>query len=101
MDITGHTVELLEDPFGLLQGSRYEYFLNIEVDEEDELYSEKGVVLKVIFLVDGDESRILQHYFIDQASEKVLDFDLEDDELESVNAYCQQHLPAESEIETN
>lgn len=101
MDITGHTVELLEDPFGLLQGNRYEYFLNIEVDEEDELYSEKGLLLKVIFLVDENENRVLQQYFIEQASEKVLDFELEDDELEAVKAYCQQHLPAENQIEKN
>lgn len=100
MEITGHTVELLEDPFGLLTGSRYEYFLNIEVDEEDELYTEKGLLLKVIFLVDGSESRILQNYFIEQETEKVLDFDLEDDEIATVKTYCQQNLPSEEETES-
>ncbi|RSD26213.1 DUF6509 family protein [Mesobacillus subterraneus] len=93
MDITGHTVELLEDPFNLLSGSRYEYFLTIEVDEEDELYTEKGLLLKVIFLVDGSESRILQNYFIEQETEKVLDFELEEDEEEAVKEYCLNHLP--------
>ncbi|MCM3664303.1 DUF6509 family protein [Mesobacillus subterraneus] len=100
MEITEHTVELLEDPFGLLSGSRYEYFLNIEVDEEDELYTEKGLLLKVIFLVDGPESRILQNYFIEQETEKVLDFDLEDDEIETVKTYCLQNLPSEEETES-
>jgi len=95
MEITGHTVELLEDPFGLLQGNRYEYFLDINVDEEDELYTEKGLLLKVIFLVDGGEGRILQNYFIEEESEKVLDFDLEDDEVEAVKVYCMENLPAE------
>jgi hypothetical protein len=95
MEITGHTVELLEDPFGLLQGNRYEYFLDINVDEEDELYTEKGLLLKVIFLVDGGEGRILQNYFIEEESEKVLDFDLEDDEVEAVKVYCMGNLPAE------
>lgn len=95
MEITGHTVELLEDPFGLLQGNRYEYFLDINVDEEDELYTEKGLLLKVIFLVDGGEGRILQNYFIEEESEKVLDFDLEGDEVDAVKVYCMENLPAE------
>ncbi|HAQ06858.1 MAG TPA: pullulanase [Bacillus bacterium] len=97
MEITGHTAELLDDPFGLLEGSRYEFYLDIEVDEEDELYSEKGLALKVIFLVNGNENRILQNYFIEQDSEKVLDFDLEDDEVEQVTAYCIQNLPGDEE----
>ncbi|WP_210365133.1 DUF6509 family protein [Bacillus sp. REN3] len=95
MVITGHTAEYLEDPFGLLKGERYEFFLHVEVDEEDELYTEKGLLLKVIFLADGDESRILQNYFIEEETEKVLDFDLEDEEIEEVKAYCLQHLPTE------
>ncbi|MBT2639500.1 MULTISPECIES: DUF6509 family protein [unclassified Bacillus (in: firmicutes)] len=99
MNITGHTVELLEDPFGLLSGSRYEYFLNIEVDEEDELYTEKGLLLKVLFLVNGEERRILQSYFIEQETEKVLDFELEEDEVLQVKKYCEENLPAEEENE--
>ncbi|ESU30206.1 hypothetical protein G3A_23425 [Bacillus sp. 17376] len=99
MNITGHTVEILEDPFGLLTGTRYEYFLNIEVDEEDELFTEKGLLLKVLFLVNGDERRILQSYFIEQESEKVLDFELEDDEVAQVKSYCEENLPAEDETD--
>lgn len=103
MNITGHTVEFLEDPFGLLSGSRYEYFLNIEVDEEDELYTEKGLLLKVLFLMNGEETRILQSYFIEQESEKVLDFELEEDEVVQVQKYCEENLPADEdpEEETN
>jgi hypothetical protein len=99
MNITGHTVELLEDPFGLLTGSRYEYFLNIEVDEDDELFTEKGLLLKVLFLDNGDEKRILQSYFIEQATEKVLDFELEDDEIVQVKSYCEENLPEQDQIE--
>lgn len=101
MKIIGHEVELLEDPFGLLQGKRYEYYLNIEVDEEDELYTENGLLLKVIFLVDESESRIMQSYFIEQETEKVLDFELEDDETELVKTYCLQHLPGDDVTDLN
>ena len=99
MNIIGHTVELLEDPFGLLIGNRYEYFLTIEVDEEDELYTEKGLLLKVLFLDNGEERRILQSYFIEQETEKVLDFELEDDEVIQVKKYCEENIPAEDETE--
>lgn len=95
MVITGHTVELLDDPFGLLEGDRYEFFLHIEVDEEDELYTENGLLLKVIFSVGNAETKILQYYFVEKSTEKVLDFALEDDEETIVKSYCEEHLPME------
>lgn len=88
MEITGHTVEFLEDPFGLLAGERYEFLLDIAVDEEDELYSELGTGLKVIFSVEGDERKIAQYNFFEKSSGKVFDFALEEDEEEIVLKYC-------------
>ena len=90
MNITGHTIEKLEDPFGLLSGDRYEFFLDIDVDEDDELYSENGIGLKVIYGIDGDNHKILQYNFYEKGSEKVLDFELEEDEEADVNLYCKQ-----------
>ncbi|MCM3588055.1 DUF6509 family protein [Mesobacillus maritimus] len=92
MEITGHTVELLEDPFGLLKGERYEFFLNLLVDEEDELYTENGIMLKVILSVDKEEAKILQYYFIERSTEKVLDFALEEEEEDFVTNYCKNNL---------
>ncbi|RDU36469.1 pullulanase [Neobacillus piezotolerans] len=88
MEITGHTVEFLEDPFGLLAGERYEFLLDIADDEEDELYSELGTGLKVIFSVEGDAYKIAQYNFFEKDSGKVFDFALEDDEEEMVLKYC-------------
>lgn len=93
MEITGHTVEILEDPFGLLEGDRFEFFLNIAVDEEDELFTENGLLLKVIFTVTNEESKILQYYFIEQSTEKILDFALEDEEENLVKSYCKDNIP--------
>lgn len=93
MNITGHNVEKLEDPFGLLAGDRYEFFLDLDVDEEDELYSEKGIGLKVIFVVNGDDVKLSTYYFYENGTEEVFDFALEDDEEELVLKYCQEHLP--------
>ena len=91
MNITGHEVEKLEDPFGLLPGDRYEFFLELEVDMEDELYSEKGNGLKVIYVSEETGDKITSYYFYERGSEKVLDFALEEDEEELVLTYCQQH----------
>jgi hypothetical protein len=92
LNITGHTVEKLEDPFGLLTGDRYEFFLRLDVDEEDELYSENGVGLKVIFVIDGSEEKISSYYFFERGSDKVLDFALEEDEEELVLSYCKENI---------
>lgn len=91
LNIIDHEVEKLEDPFGLLTGDRYEFFLKLDVEEEDELYSEKGVGLKVIFVRDASEDKITNYYFYEQGSEQVLDFALEEDEEELVLTYCKQH----------
>jgi hypothetical protein len=88
MNITGHSVEKLEDPFGLLSGDRYEFFLELEVDEEDELYSDKGIGLRAIFVSDEHGEKITNFYLYEQGSEKVLDFALEEDEEAMVLSYC-------------
>ncbi|MGG3470093.1 DUF6509 family protein [Neobacillus pocheonensis] len=92
LNITGHTVEKLEDPFGLLSGERYEYFLDLNVDEEDELFSDKGVGLKVIFVVDENDAKLSTYHFYEKGSEKVLDFALEEDEEELVLTYCKENI---------
>ena len=48
VNITEYTVELIKDPTGILTGNRYEFFLNISVPEDDELYHENGLQLKVL-----------------------------------------------------
>lgn len=92
MNITGHTVEKLKDPFGLLIGDRYEFFLDIEIDEDDELFSEKGIGIKVIYVVDENVQKLSHYHFFEKISEKVLDFALEDDEETLIKSYCSQHI---------
>ncbi|RHW42237.1 pullulanase [Neobacillus notoginsengisoli] len=92
MEITEHSVEHLEDPFGLLKGERYEFLLDIKVDEEDELYSELGTGLRIIFSVEDGQQKIAQYNFFEKESGQVLDFELEDDEEEMVLQYCSKHM---------
>ncbi|WML44966.1 DUF6509 family protein [Neobacillus sp. PS3-40] len=91
MNITGHSVEKLTDPFGLLSGDRYEFFLDLGVDEEDELFTEKGLGLKVIYVIDENGPKISHYHFFEKGTQKVLDFALEDDEEELVRAYCKEN----------
>jgi hypothetical protein len=92
LNITGHTVEKLQDPFGLLSGERYEFFLDLEVDEEDELYSDKGTGLRVLFVMDENGAKIRNYHFFEKSSEEVLDFELEEDEEDMVLQYCKENV---------
>ncbi len=97
MNITGYTVEKLKDPTGILEGDRYEFFLDIEVPEDDDLYSENGIELKVIYAVDTNSERIAKYHIYEKSTQKVLDFELEEEEKEVVNEFCKTHLDEENE----
>ncbi len=90
--ITGYSVELVKDPFGILSGKRYEFLLDIEVEEDDELYSEQGLYVRVIYGVEENQAGIVKHEIFERTTEQLLDFELEDDELEVVKAFCQEHV---------
>ena len=97
MKITEYTVEKLKDPTGILEGDRYEFFLDIDVPEDDELYSENGIELRVIFAVDNKGERIAQYSFTDKGGSKILDFELEEEEEAVINEFCKTHLEEENE----
>ncbi|WP_102274954.1 DUF6509 family protein [Cytobacillus massiliigabonensis] len=95
MKITGYSVEQLNDPTGILIGERFEFFLDIEVDEDDELFSENGVQLRILFYQNEDDSRILNYHFL--SSEKILEFALDEDEEQTITKFCSEHLSVEEE----
>ncbi|MET3574261.1 DUF6509 family protein [Bhargavaea ullalensis] len=92
MDITGHTVEKLNDPTGIIEGDRYEFFLDLNIDEEDELYTEGGVKLRVLYARRDGREWIATYDFLESATGEVLGFAMEEDEEEAVGAYCSAHL---------
>lgn len=94
MEINDFIVDKMNDPTGIIAGERYEFRLYITLDEEDELYAEGGTGLRVIFAVDGEEERIASYYFFERSTEKVMDFELEDDEKEIVLAFCKANKGA-------
>ena len=80
MEIISHLVNKINDPTGIIVGDRYEFLLDIKVEEDDELYTEGGLELRVIFASDENGERVVQYYFTEKASRDALDFALEDDE---------------------
>ncbi len=96
--ITEYSVETLVDPFGILSGERYEYMLDIEVDEEDELYTEGGLSIRLIYVRNSENESIAKYDLIAKATEEVLDFDLEDDEISMLLTFCNEHF---EEAESN
>ena len=93
LTITNHTVNKLEDPTGILTGERYEFNIHIDVPEDDELYMEKGISLKVIYVIDEHTTRIAQYHFIANETQEYLEFELDEEEIEVINQYCKENLP--------
>ncbi|KON87601.1 pullulanase [Sporosarcina globispora] len=92
MNITSYTVEYIKDPTGILTGDRYEFFLDIDVDEDDELYSENGIKLRVLYYKNEEDERILNYHFAESLTGKVLDFALDEEEEKTVSAFCRENL---------
>ena len=97
MNITEYTVEQIKDPTGILSGDRYEFFLTIEFDEDDELSEEEHLQLKVLFYKDAEESKILNYDFYNSLENKYLDYGLEDEELAEIKTFCSMNYMEEEE----
>ena len=90
--ITEFEVELINDAFGILSGNRYEFLLYIDVDEDDELYQEHGVFIRALYLVDGEKKELIKYDLIERGENQVLAFELEDEEVQYITAFCEEHF---------
>ncbi|WP_256759322.1 DUF6509 family protein [Cohnella sp. WQ 127256] len=91
LTIAEYSVELVKDPFQILVGKRYEFLLDLELEEDDELYSEQGIFIKVVYKVDGEQGSIVNYDLIEKSTERHLDLDLEAEEEAALAAFCQEH----------
>ncbi|WP_442600994.1 DUF6509 family protein [Paenibacillus sp. KN14-4R] len=92
LTITGYSVELIKDPFGILTGERYEFLVDIEVPEDDELHSDKGLYVRAVYRVDENKTEMIKHEIIERETEQILDFELEDEEAAVLDAFCKEKL---------
>jgi len=95
LTIKEYSAEYVKDPFGILSGKRYEFIVDLELPEDDELFSEHGIYVRVVYKVDGDQGSIAKYDLIERTTNEVLDYDLEPEEEEELAAFCSDHLPEE------
>ena len=92
MEITAFSVEEIKDPTNIIEGKRYEFLLDVEVDEEDELYSPAGIEVRVIAGQKDEEVRVLNYFLTDKADNKMLDFALEEEEEAMILNFVREEL---------
>jgi hypothetical protein len=92
MEITAYSVEEIKDPTNIIEGKRYEFLMDVEVDEEDELYTEGGIEIRAIIGENAGEVRLLNYFLKERLSEEVLDFALEEDEEQMILDFCKEEL---------
>ncbi|MCD9022108.1 DUF6509 family protein [Cohnella silvisoli] len=91
LTIAEYSVELVKDPFKILSGKRYEFKLDLEIEEDDELYSENGIYVKVVYKVDEEQGSIVTYDLIEKSTDRYLDLDMEAEEEEALAAFCKEH----------
>ena len=94
MDITQYSVEEIKDPTNIIEGKRYEFLIDVDIDEEDELYREQGIEIRAIIGEVNGEYSLKSYFLIDKADQSYLDFALDEDEEADILAFCQQELAA-------
>lgn len=93
MEITQFSLEEIKDPTNIIEGRRFEFLLDVEVDEEDELYSESGIEVRVLIGQKSEGETYLLNYFIkDKGKNDYLDFALEEDEEAIILEFCKEQL---------
>ncbi|MHC0035659.1 DUF6509 family protein [Pseudoneobacillus sp. C159] len=92
MNLTLESIEKLEDPFGILSGERYELFFHLEVPEDDELYHEAGLWLKIIYIVEESVSRLSHYHIFEKDTNNFVDIGLEDEEEKYLKELCEQAI---------
>ncbi|WP_372663480.1 DUF6509 family protein [Cohnella sp.] len=93
LTITEYSAELVKDPFKILTGKRYEFLLYLDIPEDDELYSEHGIYIKLVYKLEEDQGSIVNYDLIERSTDRILDFDVEEDEEAQLNAFCKENLP--------
>nr|WP_239615946.1 DUF6509 family protein [Cohnella mopanensis] len=91
LTVNEYSVELVKDPFQILAGKRYEFLIDLEIEEDDEIYSDKGIYIKVVYKVDGEQGSIVNYDLIEKSTDRHLDLDLETEEEAELAAFCKEH----------
>lgn len=94
MDIISYLMDQILDPTNIIEGERYEFTLELNIDEEDELFQEGGVDLRAIIAKKENQFSIVDYFFIAKADQSYLEFALEEDEELEILTFCKAHIEA-------
>ncbi|MFC4598285.1 DUF6509 family protein [Cohnella hongkongensis] len=86
--VTEYSVELVKDPFRILSGKRYEFVIELDLDEEDELYSPGGIEIKAVYKVDEEQAAVVSYGLYEKSTGRYLDAELEDEEEAALADFC-------------
>lgn len=92
MDITAFSIEEIKDPTNIIVGERYEFLLDVEFDEEDEITSEAGIEIRAIIGKIEEEVKLVNYFVIDKKDDSYLDFALEEEEEAAIVAFAREQL---------
>lgn len=95
MNITQFSIEEILDPTNIIEGKRFELLLDVEVDEEDELYSEAGLEIRAIVGVLDQNVRVINYFIIDKKDNAYLEFELEEEEQQMILNLCHEELKSD------
>lgn len=88
MELLSHTMDVLFDPTGIIEGERFEFFINFTVEEDDELYEANGLELRVLIGQKDDIIRLITYHIRSIAKDIQIDVALDEDEEAEILAYC-------------
>ncbi|QMV41905.1 DUF6509 family protein [Cohnella cholangitidis] len=91
LTVTEYSVELVKDPFQILAGKRYEFLIDLELDEDDELYSANGIYVKAVYKIDGEQGRVVSYKLYEKTTDRFVDAELEDEEEAALSDFCKEH----------
>lgn len=94
MNILSYMMEEILDPTNIIEGERYEFLLELDIDEEDELFQEGGIDARVIVSKKEDAYAIVTYFLIAKRDQSYLELALEEDEEEEILAFCKEHILA-------
>lgn len=92
LPIASYSVEEIRDPFGIIAGKRYEFMIELDIPEEDELYSESGVTARVVMKELDGEVAMVSYDLLETTTLNLLDFELEDEEEAELAAFCRERI---------
>lgn len=92
MEIISYMMNEILDPTNIIEGKRYEFTMELNIDEEDELYQEGGIDIRIIIAEKDNSFSIGDYFLIAKATQAYLEFALEEEEEQEILEFCKQHI---------